>query len=528
MAENKKTIGRLPIKLEKAVLENSAHANWEQAVAEWDFYKYYYNDTQLKKYCPCSPREIKHITVIKNRITKKLLEIDNQCAEVYFKITEGKEIKYSVQRLSRNIDLGMNRVALNYLWKNRCIGEIDYNNYEIVLGKRESKHPYSERMIQIRQKTNKMLVNYTKYGNCGFFIWVDYVIAVSEEHPDFNVASAIAIRQNILINGNSDKHKPISFMEAVQKYSIDYSEEKRNEILDKHFNRDLSRKLTKVLDLGEYCDKITHLTPLQGLYGEYWNELVAEEKEKKRKNKMKRELSRLAKEQRELIIENEVVIDLNDNHLTDGLEDGIDVGNHKKRNTDNSFFVEELKNENGIWNNNRKVDDSDLPPKKEIRVAGCYNIEYHDRFWDEEKFIDDEFAHSKISVLKSFYQFLYEWVVENMVIQEVVPDDELTEILRFSLQQVVNFINIPEITRNFDRGFYSSFQEMMSDFSIKYSYQLLDLLIRNSKKDIKSYMVELLENFLRGLGFKLIHNKHVTRFVSLSLWMEAEKNMVSS
>ena len=74
-----------------------------------------------------------------------------------------------VQKLSRDINLGMNKTALDYLWKNRCIHEIDYNNYEIAQGKRESKHPYSENMVRIRQEINTVLINYTKYRYKDFF-----------------------------------------------------------------------------------------------------------------------------------------------------------------------------------------------------------------------------------------------------------------------------------------------------------------------------------------------------------------------
>lgn len=105
----------------------------------------------------------------KNKKTNESLEIDNNCAETYFGITESETIKKMVQKLSRDINLGMNKTALDYLWKNRCIHEIDYNNYEIAQGKRESKHPYSENMVRIRQEINTVLINYTKYRYKDFF-----------------------------------------------------------------------------------------------------------------------------------------------------------------------------------------------------------------------------------------------------------------------------------------------------------------------------------------------------------------------
>ena len=118
------------------MLKNSAYTAWDEAKKEWEFDKYYYNTTQ-RVCCPCSLREIKHIVAIKNKITNKVLEIDIKCAEIYFGFREGKKIKESIQRLCRNIDLGMDRVALDYLFRNRCIGflflQLDFARYNIIM-----------------------------------------------------------------------------------------------------------------------------------------------------------------------------------------------------------------------------------------------------------------------------------------------------------------------------------------------------------------------------------------------------------
>lgn len=53
------------------------------------------------------------------------------CGNLFW-IQRRKKIKESIQRLCRNIDLGMDRVALDYLFRNRCIGNVSYNDYEIA------------------------------------------------------------------------------------------------------------------------------------------------------------------------------------------------------------------------------------------------------------------------------------------------------------------------------------------------------------------------------------------------------------
>lgn len=186
MCEFKKTKENPPIALKNAVLKNSAYTTWDEAKKEWEFDKYYYNTTQ-RVCCPCSLREIKHIVAIKNKITNKVLEIDIKCAEIYFGFREGKKIKESIQRLCRNIDLGMDRVALDYLFRNRCIGNISYNDYEIAKMRRESKHYYSDRIINARQEINHILMNYTNYEHKEKLKQIDYMIGVSEEYPLLNV-----------------------------------------------------------------------------------------------------------------------------------------------------------------------------------------------------------------------------------------------------------------------------------------------------------------------------------------------------
>lgn len=116
MSEKKKTVENPPIRLQKEVVKNSKSNVYKDAVSEWDLYRVY--DTEETKSCLCSPREIRYIVVIKNKYTDNKLEICNRCAELYFNITDGQQIADSIRKLKKNINLNMNRVALDYLLKN--------------------------------------------------------------------------------------------------------------------------------------------------------------------------------------------------------------------------------------------------------------------------------------------------------------------------------------------------------------------------------------------------------------------------
>lgn len=69
----------------------------------------------------------------------------------------------------------MDRVALDYLFRNRCIGNISYNDYEIAKMRRESKHYYSDRIINARQEINHILMNYTNYEHKEKLKQIDYM-----------------------------------------------------------------------------------------------------------------------------------------------------------------------------------------------------------------------------------------------------------------------------------------------------------------------------------------------------------------
>lgn len=446
MSQEKKQ--KLSSKFRKAVLRKSASEVWEEAVLEWEFDKYYYNDTKVRIYCPCSPREIKHITVMKNKITNELLEIDNNCAETYFGITESETIKKMVQKLSRDINLGMNKTALDYLWKNRCIHEIDYNNYEIAQGKRESKHPYSENMIRIRQEINTVLINYTKYRYKDFFAWIDYAIATSDERPDFDVSSAMSIRQDVLVSGELDNYKLNGLRDTTEKNYKYYSEEKRNKIMDEHLKKGLNDDLKERLAFSEFHNKITHLTPLTGEALKLWEQNKAKIAQMEKKHQTNKDDKKV-----------------DYSYLAEGLEDGTEVWSYNV-DVNNEHFFTGSENRGGLI---------------------CSTEE-----WEEWKKIYKALSSSNVFVLRSFYASLYRWITLLMEVQGIRP---ALSPFRHALPDVIDFIDIPEITHAYRNGSFS-FDTIMSSMSIETLYQLLDFLRKTSDDEVREYILELFKKIL--------------------------------
>lgn len=485
-----KTIQKLSSKFRKAVLRKSTSDVWEEAVLEWEFDKYYYNDTKARIYCPCSPREIKHITVIKNKKTNESLEIDNNCAETYFGITESETIKKMVQKLSRDINLGMNKTALDYLWKNRCIHEIDYNNYEIAQGKRESKHPYSENMVRIRQEINTVLINYTKYRYKDFFARIDYAIATSDECPDFDVSSAMSLRQNVLVNGELDNYKLNGLRDTIEGNYQYYSEEKRNKIMDEHLKKGLNNDLKELLPLPEFHNKITHLTPLTGESKKLWERNKAEMFKSKKRNSVKKDSK-----------------GVDNSHLAEGLEDGTEDSSPR-------IVVDltgDLEARKEFW----KAHNSYMEKIKRRKVDYySSNIDYSTEEWAEYNFRPDDLTSRNNATLTIFFNILYNWVVAEMKTREIEPK-ECSDNMEYSLKEVICFINISKIVFFYQMNKTSSFYQAMTSVSIKYSYQLLDWLIRNSNTNVKANMLGELESFLKHVKLKLIHNEKITRLKSL-------------
>lgn len=452
MTEIKKTYNNPPSGLIKAVLKNSSSEIWETAKEEWKFYKYFYNTTQKPVFCPCSAREINHIVVIKNIITGNLLEIDICCAETYFRINKVRKIKESIHRLCKNIDWGMYQEALDYLYDKRCINDNEYMDYEIARQRRESKHPHSNLIRNVRHEINRMFINYTKYENKEYFNTIDYLIGISENYPKLDVSKLVNMRKSAIKKGKMFFHKLIDIMDYYDIYvDVDkirnYSEDKMVEILDKYTQHNMLESLRHYVDEKEYYYKITKYNNNYESKEDFIKRV--ESKIRRRKNKG-----------------NKVKDNIN---LTLGLEDEI-----------------------------IDLDSPDI-------------IDYdNDSEWDEEKFESDTFCmQASDNMIKEFTGLLCDWTVNEMRRNGIISKKGKNTI--YTLEDIVSFIDITTITKHFEIYKITSFYELFTEnISIKYSYQHLDKLIRKGHSDIMKTQLEKLKKILRKENFKLIHNDKVT------------------
>lgn len=194
MTEVKRTAENPSSMLQRKVLSLSESPLWSQAKLEWGMRDYYYIETH--KMCPCSPREVKHVTVMVNKHNHNELEVCNACAERHFNILESGRIATAVRRLKKDISWGMDLTSMDYLLAYGAIGTLGHNQYEVVKQKRKK-----EIFLQLREKTNTMLLNLTRYENKAKLEKIDGVLAWLKRHPYMDVSLVAKIRMELLANG---------------------------------------------------------------------------------------------------------------------------------------------------------------------------------------------------------------------------------------------------------------------------------------------------------------------------------------
>lgn len=157
MPEIKRTPDTPPTQLVNTVTTLSKSDSWKEAKEEWGMGNYF-NNTSGYKACPCSPREIRNLTVLKNKYNFNELEICNSCAERYFGIGESSRIEAVVRRIKKDPTSAMGFFTLCYLFINKVIDRNEFNNYRSLSGKRKY-----DQLQGIIEETNKKLLRFTDY-----------------------------------------------------------------------------------------------------------------------------------------------------------------------------------------------------------------------------------------------------------------------------------------------------------------------------------------------------------------------------
>jgi hypothetical protein len=198
MSEIKRTADNPSPMLQKKVISLSRSQEWDQAKKEWGMGGYFH--TSGHKMCPCSPREVKNITVLVNLHTLNELEVCNSCAKRHFNILESSQIEVAVRRLKKNISWGMDLTSVNYLKDMGVIEKVGCNDYEVVKQKRKKSH-----LLECRRKTNVLLLNLTNYRNKAALEKIDAVLAWFKLYPAKDPSPVAKIRMELLRDGKFDE-----------------------------------------------------------------------------------------------------------------------------------------------------------------------------------------------------------------------------------------------------------------------------------------------------------------------------------
>ncbi|WP_047446638.1 hypothetical protein [Alistipes sp. ZOR0009] len=259
MPEIKKTPNTPPAQLVNAVTSLSKSDNWKEAKEEWDMDKYFYNTSGYKA-CPCSPREVRNITVLRNRYNFNELEICNSCAERYFGIGESSRIEAVVRRIKKDPTSAMGFLSQCYLFINKVIDRNEFNNYSTLSGKRKY-----DQLQSIIEETNKKLLRFTDYRHQSVLKKFDAIWVGAAKDSRIVIDCVLHRWKQLIVRGQSDEPFLDSF---IENYRIRATNPNLNELraarmrLDNCFQTcKLSENLllaaeTKKLDYKESCPNV--------------------------------------------------------------------------------------------------------------------------------------------------------------------------------------------------------------------------------------------------------------------------------
>lgn len=221
MPEIKRTPDTPPTQLVNTVTTLSKSDSWTDAKVEWDMSMFLYANTY--KACPCSPRAVRNLTVLRNRHTLKELEVCNSCAERYFGIGEGSRIETVVRRIKKDPTCGMGFFTLCYLFINKVIDRNEFNRYSTIsaLSKDHTK-------LRIMMKiTNMRLLQFTDYMHRSFLKKFDAILVAAAKNPEISISPVLDRWMWFFNKGTADE----PFLDAlIERHGIPTSNLDMNEL----------------------------------------------------------------------------------------------------------------------------------------------------------------------------------------------------------------------------------------------------------------------------------------------------------
>lgn len=202
-------------KLISEILKLSKSDYWDSAKNEWNFeYAYYSEELQT---CLCGHYPIKNICVLKNVINNSQTEVGNCCVNKFLGIDEGNKIFTSIKRLKEDPAKSMSPEVLEYLFNKKVVSDFEYRFYLDTIRKRK----LSFRQLEIREKINQKLIDFTSYESNSNFSRINLVLKWAENNAWFNTNFIHSLKQSCEKNGKLSDNQSKALENIITKLKIE-------------------------------------------------------------------------------------------------------------------------------------------------------------------------------------------------------------------------------------------------------------------------------------------------------------------
>ena len=201
-------------KLAKEIIELSVSDTWNNAKDEWNFEYAYYSD-QMQK-CLCGHYPIKNVCVLKNKLNNKQTEVGNCCVNKFLGIDDGNKIFTSIKRLKEDSTKSMSLEVLDYLFNKKVVSDFEYRFYLDTIRKRK----LSFRQLEIREKINQKLINFTSYESNSNFSRINLVLKWAENNTWFDTNFVHSLKQSCERTGKLTENQSKALENIIKKLKI--------------------------------------------------------------------------------------------------------------------------------------------------------------------------------------------------------------------------------------------------------------------------------------------------------------------
>lgn len=201
--------------LTNEIIKLSVSDYWDTAKLEWNFeYAYQSEESQT---CLCGHYPIKNICVIKNTENDNESEVGNCCINKFLGIEKGNKIFDSIKRLKDDLSKSMSAEVLEYLNDKKVISEFEYDFYTDTLRKRV----LSQKQLDIRERINQKLLDFTSYEANSVFSRINMVIKWADNNKWFDTTFIQSLKQSCEGKGKLTDNQSQALENIIKKLKIE-------------------------------------------------------------------------------------------------------------------------------------------------------------------------------------------------------------------------------------------------------------------------------------------------------------------